>query len=96
MTMLATPKAGTREHMLLWLAGKHPDERYVWESTSECACGRYAREAMGKPNWWWTSEAHYRLAGSTGQAFTQLNNLASHAPRTYGALYERALAAWRS
>lgn len=80
--MLARPKLGTREHMLLWLAAKAPDETYEWESYEDCACGTYARETMDKSNWWW------REFG--GKPFAWLNMLACHTPHTYGALYKRA------
>jgi hypothetical protein len=92
--MLARPEPGTREHMLLWLSSQNPDERYEWENTCRCACGRYAREAMGKPNWWWGEQASRMLDGSVGQAFFTLNSLAAIHPRTYGALHDRARRVW--
>jgi hypothetical protein len=42
--MLSRPEVGTREHILLWLAGKDPDAEYQWENPQHCPCGQYGRE----------------------------------------------------
>jgi len=87
--MLARPEPGTREHMLLWLASQPADKTYPWTVPSRCACGTYARQAMGKSNLWWSVQA------SRPGPFAELNNLAAIHPYTYGALHARALAAWQ-
>jgi hypothetical protein len=93
--MLATPRPGTKEHMLLWLAGRDPGERYDWDNARTCACGTYAREALGKSNYyWWAQVALHSDDGGIGQAFDELNRHAADVPRTYGALYERVRADW--
>jgi hypothetical protein len=51
--MLARPEIGSKEHILLWLENKPPDEKYDWENYAECACGQYSRESLGKSNLWW-------------------------------------------
>lgn len=88
--MLARPEPGTREHILLWLASQPPEREYRWRNTIECACGIYAREAMGKSNLWWTVQTHIEYS-----PFSKLNILAMPFPHTFGALYERAQAAWK-
>ena len=82
--MLARPEPGTREHILLWLANKDPQETYEWESYRECACGTYARETMGMSNFAWIT--------ITGP-LVELNRLAMGL-KTYGDLYERVSYRW--
>lgn len=89
--MLARPEPGTREHMLLWLAGKAPDETYEYYSYADCACGQYARETMGLSNHRWAEEL---MGTSKGRTFCELNRMAAQCA-TFGELYERAERAWR-
>jgi len=89
--MLARPEIGTREHILLWLAGKDPNEEYLWESYCDCACGRYAKEVLGKSNMWWSAYA----MTPAGTPFMELNHLAMDL-KTFGELYERARKRWSS
>ncbi len=97
--MLSRPEIGTREHILLWLGSKKPDETYKWEKSTTCACGQYANEhRLGEPHnegngsfsYQWGSVEH--LGGFSDNS---LNHLAEQHPRTFGALYERADKAWR-
>jgi hypothetical protein len=88
--MLARPEPGTRSHIVLWLASKPHDKTYDWESYSECACGQYAREIMGKSNIWW----HEFSKTPDGKQFAELNFMAALCS-TFGELYERAERTWR-
>lgn len=99
--MLARPEIGSREHMLLWLASKDPNETYNWRTSKQCACGVYAREhglETFDPEVDW---GHEHLA-STSTSISigpiirndSLNGLAQQRPWAFGALYERAREAW--
>lgn len=88
--MLARPEPGSRAHILLWLAGKNPAETYCWDLHQTCACGQYAREALGKSNIYWTTLATMTPEGA---ALAELNAMAMTA-KSFGELYARALAAW--
>jgi hypothetical protein len=52
--MLARPEIKTKEHVLLWLAGKPADETYDWNKAGECACGQYWGENVDRlfPHKW--------------------------------------------
>ena len=87
--MLARPEPGTREHILLWLDSKDPDEKYDWFSYANCACGCYAREALGKSNVWWIMNC----VGMPRVPLSELNILASHC-ETFGELASYARKRW--
>jgi hypothetical protein len=88
--MLARPKPGTREHILLWLSSQDPKRKYDWSNATTCACGRYAREVLDiSSNLEWTTFC----LEPRGKPLFELNRMAS-VHRTYGALHEHALAAW--
>ncbi len=80
--MLARPEIGSPAHIKLWLAGKDPDEGYTWENHKSCACAQYSQANGYKDQWIY------------GPNIGTLNMLASDHPRTFGALYDRALKAW--
>jgi hypothetical protein len=82
--MLARPEPGTREHILLWLASKDPNETYDWESYSKCACGTYVRECMSMSNFAWIA-----MPGP----LVLLNNMAMRF-KTYGDLYDYVHGQW--
>lgn len=77
--MLARPEIGSREHVLLWLAGDHQEPYYEWSRWTHCPRALYARE-HGLPEW--------------DGVDTQLSDLAGEFPRTWAALHERASKAW--
>lgn len=87
--MLARPELGTREHILLWLARKDPTEKYEYELYEDCACGQYAREALGKSNLWWATFATF----PAGAPLRELNYMAS-GHKTFGALYDHVRKRW--
>lgn len=89
--MLARPEIGSREHILLWLAGKPEDEKYNWHNHRQCACGQYSIEMLNGTMRW---QKYPNLDGHGPQFLCSLNYLAYCAPRTWGALYERARNAW--
>ena len=78
------PEPGTREHILIWLAGKDREGTYDWGSYSLCACGTYARECLGKANFAWIT-----IPGP----LCELNRMALGL-KTFGALYERVRERW--
>ena len=88
--MLARPEAGTREHILLWLAGKDPEEKFNWHYYDMCACGQYAREEMGLSNLAWIT-----LAGTKKdeRPLAELNRMAFFC-ENFGELYEFACGSW--
>ena len=85
--MLARPEVGTKEHVLLWLASKPPEETYIWEKGDICACGQYTTA---------NADVKHNIHGYWARipALCELNNLACTEPRNFGALYERAYGAW--
>lgn len=85
--MLARPEPGTRAHVLLWLAGKDPTERFRWHSPLDCACGQYSREVFGDA-WHWTTLTTYY-----GSVFSAMNRVAQNC-RTFGALHQALLEEW--
>ena len=85
--MLARPEPNTREHILLWLSSKDPEEKYLWESYTFCACAAYARETMGLRDIRWAGEMY------PGSALGELNRMAMGL-KTFGALYKRACERW--
>lgn len=76
--MLSRIEVGSREHILMWLADKDPQEGYDWLS-GFCPAAQYSREF---------GDEHIELN------LNQLNDLARVEPHTFGALYERAEKAW--
>jgi hypothetical protein len=72
------------EDFIAWLETKPHDEEYVWVVPSVCPCGQYAKSL--NLDWWeiWI--------GRNISLWDELNTLASHKPRTFGALLTRALA----
>jgi hypothetical protein len=88
--MLARPEPGTREHILLWLAGKDPNEKYDWKYATTCACGQYAREVFDMSNFAWTVFS----MEPEGKPLFELNRIAA-THDTFGALLEHARAAWQ-
>jgi len=87
--MLARPEIGTREHILLWLASRDPNEEYDWCSYSNCACGKYAREVLGKSNLWWV----INCVTGPGAALSELNVMASYC-KSFGELEKCARKRW--
>jgi hypothetical protein len=91
--MLAKPEIGTREHILLWLSGKRPDEVFYWHEAADCACGQYAK-SFGLEREWMKF-----LTGLVGRgdypALSELNELAVMSDETFGDLYKSAEKAWR-
>ena len=87
--MLARPEIGSREHILLWLAGKPADGTFDWNDPKKCAGGQYLYESTGG---WWTE---YGRNGNE-QNFDNLGALAAAAcqHRTYGELYEAMRKQW--
>jgi hypothetical protein len=87
--MLKRPEPGTREHILLWLSSQDPKKKYDWHNSRTCACGQYAREALGMSNIQWTVFS----TAPNGKPLLELNRLASvHC--TFGGLYEHAREEW--
>jgi hypothetical protein len=78
--MLARPEVLSAEHILLWLAGKPPQQRYRWIDRATCACGQYWEEYVNaeRPGSW---------SRRGGPALNQLNDIACH-HRTFGALHQ--------
>jgi hypothetical protein len=50
--MLKRPEIGTKEHIILWLAGQPEHELFDWNHESTCACGQYSKTFYGKPLSW--------------------------------------------
>ena len=72
--MLSRIEVGTKDHLLMWLADKDPEEAYEWLS-GLCPAELYSREF---------GDEHI------GLNLNKLNDLARIEPHTFGALYERA------
>jgi hypothetical protein len=89
--MLQRPEIGTREHVLLWLAGKPADEAYKWMPHEECPCAVYNLD-HGMPKEWWSEPNHRRAR--VKKTKIELSDLAGGFPRTWGALHDRAREAW--
>jgi hypothetical protein len=87
--MLQRSEVGTRGHILLWLAGKPEGEVYDWPNPHCCPAATYAKEHMGRAEWDGVAElCHDNEAVS-------LSTLARDGGQTWGALYQRASAAWQ-
>ncbi len=86
--MLARPEPGTKEDILLWLAGKDPNEKYDWSNCSECACGQYSSARLGASTAWLSMQKY-------SHAIHELNRLACDTPsRTFGELYPIVRQVW--
>jgi hypothetical protein len=83
--MLARPEIGSKEHILLWLASRDPDEEYDWDEWRVCARGQYCFEHFGEhANW-----PQFSLSAPVHQ----MDYYAQH-HRTFGALYEVMRKQW--
>ncbi len=83
--MLARPEIGSRQHILLWLAGKPADETYDWRQEHDCACGQYAQEHLVDP-WTWVGDRRHVL-------LWEMNVIAGSC-KTFGQLSERLRKEW--
>jgi hypothetical protein len=88
--MLTRPKPGSKEDILLFLAGKTVEETYHYPDCGACACAQYSRERLGVSMWTALSASYFEIA----EHVRTLNMLAGERPWTFGALYERCLAKW--
>jgi len=87
--MLARPEIGTREHIMLWLESKDPDEEYDWFSYARCACGQYAADGLGKSNLWWI----INCVGMPKNPLSELNIMANYC-KTFGELAKLVRERW--
>ena len=86
--MLARPEPGTKEDILLWLAGKDPNEKYDWSNCSACACGQYSSARLGTSTAWLGAQRYI-------PALHELNRLACDVPsRSFGELHAIARGTW--
>jgi hypothetical protein len=95
--MLQRPELATREHILMWLSGKPAAKAYTWLDSNCCPAGLYAEECLGMERnggWGGIPVLSHDIVGGTPELLS-LSTLARAKPRTFGALYARARAAWR-
>ncbi len=80
--MLSRPEIGTRPHIKLWTGDQDPNEKYHWESSVDCACGKYVREHISADYPWLNDP-------KCPDAISELNRIAQHVPsKTFGELHQ--------
>ena len=81
--MLARPEIRSREHILMWLASKPPDEKFEWSNPNECPCGQYMYKDhhINDDSW-----AAY-------ETLREMNMVASR-HRSFGSLYRAMRQRW--
>jgi len=86
--MLSRPEIGTKEHILLWLAGKDVKAEYEWRCPHSCPAGTYSEEFYNY---------HYRWieGDDVGRTLQEISRMAKRRPNNYGTLYKRAYKAWK-
>ena len=88
--MLARPEVGSREHILLWLAGKPADEMFNWKSSSRCACGQYSKKYLNSEYAWISNPELSRMSDAVIDVMDLRN-----AHCSFGVLYQTMLKKWR-
>jgi len=80
--MFSRPEIGTRPHIKLWCGDQDPDEKFHWDSSLDCACGKYCRQHIGADYRWLQNP-------NTPEGINELNRIAQHIPsKTYGELHK--------
>lgn len=67
-----------------FVASKDPNEVYVWELCTVCACGQYA-QSISFDNWM----GKVARCDPGSDMWSKWNNIAAVTPRTFGALHQR-------
>lgn len=85
--MLARPEIGSREHILLWLAGKPADEKFAYHNSQICACGQYSSEHGNLCGIWIESKA-------VAEMDCAARAVSYHGYGTFGGLYKELSSRW--
>ena len=80
-----------REQFIIFLALKPARLKYDWNNCSDCACGQFIKQWLGRDPLAWNWNYRYRDPIS-GKVWDRWNMLAAQHPRTFGGLLKRVQA----